>query len=92
MSIEVSQLTRFFGQAPAVRQLDMSVPGGAVTGLVGPNGAGKTTLLLMLAALLAPDSGTIRVAGLDPVTQSREVHRAVGWMPDAFGKIGRAHV
>ena len=85
MSIEVSQLTRFFGRAPAVRQLDMSVPGGAVTGLVGPNGAGKTTLLLMLAALLAPDSGTIRVAGLDPVTQSREVHRAVGWMPDAFG-------
>ena len=85
MSIEVSQLTRFFGRAPAVRQLDMSVPGGAVTGLVGPNGAGKTTLLLMLAGLLAPDSGTIRVAGLDPVTQSREVHRAVGWMPDAFG-------
>ena len=85
MSIEVSQLTRFFGRAPAVRQLDMSVPGGAVTGLVGPNGAGKTTLLLMLAALLAPDSGTIRVAGLDPVTQPREVHRAVGWMPDAFG-------
>ena len=85
MSIEVSQLTRFFGRAPAVRQLDMSVPSGAVTGLVGPNGAGKTTLLLMLAALLAPDSGTIRVAGLDPVTQSREVHRAVGWMPDAFG-------
>ena len=85
MSIEVSQLTRFFGRAPAVRQLDMSVPSGAVTGLVGPNGAGKTTLLLMLAALLAPDSGTIRVAGLDPVTQSREVHRTVGWMPDAFG-------
>ena len=85
MSIEVSQLTRFFGQAPAVHQLDMSVPSGAVTGLVGPNGAGKTTLLLMLAALLAPDHGTIRVAGLDPVTQPRKVHRAVGWMPDAFG-------
>ena len=85
MSIEVSQLSRFFGRAPAVRRLDMSVPSGAITGLVGPNGAGKTTLLLMLAALLAPDSGTIRVAGLDPITQSREVHRAVGWMPDAFG-------
>lgn len=63
----------------------MSVPAGSITGLVGPNGAGKTTLLLMLAALLRPDSGTIRVAGLDPVTQPREVHLAVGWMPDAFG-------
>lgn len=63
----------------------MTVPAGSVTGLVGPNGAGKTTLLLMLAALLAPDDGTIRVAGLDPLTQPRQVHQAVGWMPDAFG-------
>ena len=63
----------------------MTVPAGSVTGLVGPNGAGKTTLLLMLAALLAPDGGTIRIAGLDPLTQPRQVHQAVGWMPDAFG-------
>ncbi|NDR52981.1 ABC transporter ATP-binding protein, partial [Actinomyces sp. 565] len=85
MSIEATEVTRFFGSAPAVQRLSLSVPGGAVTGLVGPNGAGKTTLLLMLAALLRPDAGTIRVAGLDPVAQPREVHRAVGWMPDAFG-------
>ena len=84
-AITVRGVSRFFGTHPAVQNLDLSVPGGTITGLVGPNGAGKTTLLLMLAALLAPDSGTIRVAGLDPVTQAREVHRAVGWMPDAFG-------
>ena len=85
MSIEVAKVSRFFGRHPAVQNLDMSVPSGTVTGLVGPNGAGKTTLLLMLAALLAPDSGTIRVAGLDPVAQPTQVHQAVGWMPDAFG-------
>ncbi|SPT53683.1 Uncharacterized ABC transporter ATP-binding protein YbhF [Actinomyces bovis] len=85
MSIEVSGVTRFFGSTRAVWQLDMSVPAGTITGLVGPNGAGKTTLLLMLAALLAPDTGEIRVAGLDPVTQPRDVHRTVGWMPDTFG-------
>lgn len=85
MSIEVQGATRFFGSTRAVWQLDMSVPSGTITGLVGPNGAGKTTLLLMLAALLAPDNGDIRVADLDPVTQAREVHRAVGWMPDTFG-------
>ena len=78
-------MTRTFRGAPAVRGLSVSVPSGAVTGLVGPNGAGKTTLLLMLAALLRPDTGTIRVNGLDPVTQPREVHRVVGWMPDSFG-------
>ena len=85
MSVEVINVTRTFRGAPAVRGLSVSVPSGAVTGLVGPNGAGKTTLLLMLAALLRPDTGTIRVNGLDPVTQPREVHRVVGWMPDSFG-------
>ena len=85
MSIEVTDVTRFFGSTRAVWRMNMTVPAGAVTGLVGSNGAGKTTLLLMLAALLAPDTGSIKVAGLDPTTQSREVHRAVGWMPDAFG-------
>ena len=85
MSIEATQVTRFFGSAPAVQRLSLSAPAGAITGLVGPNGAGKTTLLLMLAALLRPDTGAIKVAGLDPVTQPRQVHQAVGWMPDAFG-------
>ncbi|WP_127841280.1 ABC transporter ATP-binding protein [Actinomyces wuliandei] len=85
MSIQASGVTRSFDSVPAVSQLSISVPSGSVTGLVGPNGAGKTTLLLMLAALLRPDSGSIRVAGLDPVTQPRQVHQAVGWMPDTFG-------
>ncbi|WP_194948780.1 ATP-binding cassette domain-containing protein [Actinomyces trachealis] len=85
MSIEVKGVTRFFGSTRAVWQMDMSVPAGTITGLVGPNGAGKTTLLLMLAALLTPDTGEIQVAGLNPVTQARDVHRTVGWMPDTFG-------
>ena len=85
MSIEVTGVTRFFGPTRAVWQMNMTVPTGTVTGLVGSNGAGKTTLLLMLAALLSPDSGSIRVAGLDPAAQPRQVHQAVGWMPDSFG-------
>lgn len=84
-AITVRGVTRYFGTFPAVQQLDLNVPVGSITGLVGPNGAGKTTLLLMLAALLAPDAGTIRVTGLDPMTQPRQVHQAIGWMPDAFG-------
>lgn len=69
----------------ALDGFDVSLPYGQVVGLVGPNGAGKTTLLLVLAGLLAPDRGTAAVGGLDPVTQARDVHRAVGWMPDFFG-------
>lgn len=76
---------RRFGEVEAVRGLDLTVPYGEVTALVGPNGSGKTTLLLMLATLLAPDSGQLRVAGLDPVADADAVRAHIGWMPDTFG-------
>jgi ABC-type multidrug transport system ATPase subunit len=76
---------RTFGDVVAVDAIDLDAPPGQVTALVGPNGAGKTTLLLVLATLLTPDAGTVRVAGFDPVGEPREVRRRTGWMPDAFG-------
>jgi ABC-2 type transport system ATP-binding protein len=76
---------RSFGDVVAVDGLDLEAPPGEVTALVGPNGAGKTTLLLVLATLLVPDQGTVRVAGYDPVTEPRAVRAQVGWMPDVFG-------
>jgi ABC-type multidrug transport system ATPase subunit len=76
---------RTFGDVVAVDSMDLEVPAGQVTALVGPNGSGKTTLLLILATLLVPDAGTVRVAGWDPVTEPREVRRRTGWMPDVFG-------
>jgi ABC-type multidrug transport system ATPase subunit len=76
---------RSFGDVVAVDGLDLEAPPGEVTALVGPNGAGKTTLLLVLATLLVPDAGTVRVAGHDPVTEPRAVRARVGWMPDVFG-------
>ena len=83
--IEVTGATRAFGSVQAVDHIDLQARPGEVTALVGPNGAGKTTLLLMLATLLAPDAGTIRIAGLDPVAEPRQVRAAIGWMPDVFG-------
>jgi len=78
-------LTRQFGDVTALGGLDLVVPYGRVTALVGPNGAGKTTLLLILATLLAPDAGEVRVAGCDPVTDAAGVRARMGWMPDVFG-------
>src|SRR5437763_1629725 len=78
-------VTRGFGPVQALRGLDLTVPYGQVTALVGPNGAGKTTLLLILATLLRPDVGEVRVAGLDPVTDPSGVRARMGWMPDVFG-------
>lgn len=56
-----------------------------MTALIGPNGSGKTTLMLMLASLLQPDAGSIRVAGHDPVRNPAAVRAAMGWMPDLLG-------
>jgi ABC-type multidrug transport system ATPase subunit len=78
-------LRRTFGPVVAVDSIDLDVPPGQVTALVGPNGSGKTTLMLMLAGLLVPDAGHVRVAGHDPVTDPVAVRRHVGWMPDVFG-------
>ena len=62
--VEVEGVTRAFGETKALQGVDLVVPEASVVALLGPNGAGKTTLVRILATLLAPDSGTARVAGL----------------------------
>jgi ABC-type multidrug transport system ATPase subunit len=83
--ITVEGLSRSFGDVHAVRDATLHVEPGSVAGLIGPNGSGKTTLLLMLATLLAPDAGSIRIAGHDPVTDVAAVRSCIGWMPDTLG-------
>lgn len=77
---------RFTGlESPAVSALTATITGGSVTGLVGPDGAGKTTLIRMLAGLLKPDAGDIRILGMDPQRQSVDVRAILGYMPQKFG-------
>ncbi len=83
--IVVQGVRRSFGEVQAVRSITFGAHAGRVTGLVGPNGSGKTTLLLMLASLLAPDDGSIRIAGVDPVADPQAARALLGWMPDALG-------
>ncbi|MGV0109589.1 MULTISPECIES: ABC transporter ATP-binding protein [unclassified Arthrobacter] len=83
--IVVEGVARRFGTVQAIRDIDFEAPPGEVTALIGPNGSGKTTLMLILASLLAPDLGTVRVAGFDPVSHPAEVRSRVGWMPDTLG-------
>ncbi|MDY0910439.1 ABC transporter ATP-binding protein [Microbacterium sp. CFBP9034] len=86
--IVVDGVRRAFGEIQAVRSVTLQAHAGRVTGLVGPNGSGKTTLLLMLASLLAPDAGTIRIDGIDPVADPHAARGLIGWMPDALGAWG----
>ncbi len=69
---------RFRDGTRALDGLTLSVPAGIVYGLLGPNGAGKTTLIRILATLLRPDSGTVRVAGHDVVRQPARVRERIG--------------
>lgn len=83
--INVAGVSRSFGAVHAVRDASLEVRPGSVTGLIGPNGAGKTTLMLLLATLLAPDAGSIRIAGYDPLADAAAVRARMGWMPDVLG-------
>lgn len=76
--IEVNHLTHRYGQRLAVEDLTFSANSGEVLGLLGPNGAGKTTTVRLLNGLFHPQSGQMRVLGLDPVTQGDQVRRQTG--------------
>jgi len=85
VGIEAAGVRRSFGAVQAVQDVTFSAAPGRVTGLVGPNGSGKTTLMLMLASLLQPDAGEMRIGGVDPVADPSGARRLLGWMPDALG-------
>jgi ABC-2 type transport system ATP-binding protein len=76
--IEVQKLRKTYGTTIAVDDISFEVKEGEIYGLLGPNGAGKTTTVECLQSLRHPDSGTIRVLGLDPRTQAQELRRRIG--------------
>ena len=79
--IETRKLCKSFEGFQALRDLDLTVPRGAVYGLVGPNGAGKSTLIRHLAGILIPDSGTVTIDG-QPVFENPAVKARVAYIPD----------
>ena len=76
--ITATNLTKNFGTFEAVKGITFSVPTGSIFAFLGPNGAGKTTTIKMLTTLLKPTSGTLRLAGNDPVREQSKVRRAFG--------------
>ena len=85
--IVLEAVSKRFGAAPppAIDAVNARIRGGIITGLVGPDGAGKTTLIRMMAGLLAPSAGTLRIAGLDPIHDARSLRSRIGYMPQKFG-------
>ena len=83
--LHVQGLTRHFGKHKAVDGLDFSVEKGELFGLLGPNGAGKTTTLRMLATLLKPDAGTIRIGDVSAVDAPLQARKLMAYVPAEAG-------
>jgi len=80
--IEVTDLTKRYAGRTAVAGISFSVARGEIVGLLGPNGAGKSTTMRILSCFMPATSGTVRVAGYDVFSQSEEVRRRIGFMPE----------
>jgi ABC-2 type transport system ATP-binding protein len=88
--VDVSNLYVQFGTVTAVEGIDLTLPAGASVALVGRNGAGKSTTLRVLAGVLPPSFGTVRIMGLDVREDRQRVKERVGYCPDVGGLIPRA--
>jgi ABC-2 type transport system ATP-binding protein len=82
--IQVEKLTKEFGQITAVNNVTFQVEKNEIVGLLGNNGAGKTTIMRILTTFLPATSGIARVAGHDVMTQSMEVRRHIGYLPESI--------
>lgn len=80
--IEVRELSKFYGERPAIRSLNFTVKKGEVVGFLGPNGAGKSTTMKIITGYMAPSSGEVKVAGFDVFENPLEVKKRIGYLPE----------
>src|SRR5437867_9499454 len=81
--IEVEHLTKNYGLVTAISDVSFSVAPGQIVGFLGPNGAGKSTTMRILACFMPASSGSAKVAGYDVFSQSMEVRRRIGYLPES---------
>ena len=82
-AIQTQGLIKSYGRVRALHGVDLEIQRGEIFGFLGPNGAGKTTTIRCLLDLIRPDSGKLRVLGIDPQSNPVEVHKRVGYLPGA---------
>ncbi|MCZ6788921.1 MAG: ABC transporter ATP-binding protein [Chloroflexi bacterium] len=80
--IEVENLTKYYGNFPAISDVSFTVDKGEILGFLGPNGAGKSTTMKILTGYMPPTEGVVRIAGYDVVSQSLEARKRMGYLPE----------
>ena len=83
-AIEISEVSKNYGNIYALDHVSFTVEQGELFGLIGPDGAGKSSLYRIIATLLAPDSGSVTVNGMDVVRDYRKLRTRIGYMPEKF--------
>jgi ABC-2 type transport system ATP-binding protein len=86
--IDLSGVTKFYGDFKAVDNLSFSIKEGEVTGFLGPNGAGKTTTLRMISSYFEPDEGTVTVGGFNTKDSPLNIKRIIGYLPESAPLYG----
>ncbi|MCS7368674.1 MAG: ABC transporter ATP-binding protein [archaeon GBS-70-058] len=84
-AVEVERLNKFYGKFHALKDVSFNVNSGEIYGLIGPNGAGKTTTLRIIATLLSPSSGVVKVFGMNVVNDADKVRRIISYLPEEAG-------
>ncbi len=87
-AVQLERVTKTYGGVTAVRDLSIAIEQGEMFGLIGPDGAGKTTTIRLMCGLLKTDKGTVRVMGLDPVKDHRQVTQSLGYLSQRFSLYG----
>jgi len=80
--IQVDRLTKHYGPVTAIQDVSFTVEKGTIVGFLGPNGAGKSTTMKILSCFMPASGGTARIAGFDVFSQSMEVRRRIGYLPE----------
>jgi ABC-2 type transport system ATP-binding protein len=82
--LSVNNVSKKYGKVEALQQVSLSINSSELFGIIGPDGAGKTTLFRLIATLLIPDSGNIKLLGFDTVNDYTEIRQRIGYMPGRF--------
>ncbi|HEX9879847.1 MAG TPA: ATP-binding cassette domain-containing protein, partial [Candidatus Binatia bacterium] len=80
--IEVSRVSKFYGDYPAVQNISFRAQRGEILGFLGPNGAGKSTTMRIISSFIPATQGTVVVEGFDVFKESHEVRRRLGYLPE----------